>query len=124
MGSASGHRELRNSSRAATCSAAVLPSVRAGKAAPCGRRLAGSSREAASALFCSSRGLRRGPGRCRIGRGSLSAARRPRRVRECSMSSAKYEAEEALEHGVHLLRHHERAEMPRTDGPGDHQPGA
>jgi hypothetical protein len=57
-------------------------------------------------------------------RGSLSAARRPRPVRQCSMSSARYEAEEALEHGVHLLRHHERAEMPRADGPGDHQPRA
>jgi len=52
------------------------------------------------------------------------ATRRPRRVRKCSMSSANSEAEEAVEHGVHLFRDHERAEMPRADRPGDHEPRA
>src|ERR1700759_718801 len=52
----------------------------------------------------------------------VARRRRPRRVRECSMSPANFEAEKTVEHGVHLLRDHERAEMPRADRPGDHQP--
>ena len=52
----------------------------------------------------------------------VARRRRPRRVRQCSMSPANFEAEKTVEHGVHLLRDHERAEMPRADRPGDHQP--
>jgi hypothetical protein len=86
-------------------------------------RLAGSSHDGASALFAPRAVLRRGLGRCG------SAVRFIERTRTPSSGSsmldvAKWEAEEALEYGVHLLRDDERAEMPRTDGLGDHQPWA